>query len=480
MEYGRAVADLIRAERHDLAEDMLMFDLSSLSAPLAKLCLETRTDPVELTNWTVLQQMIFRPTRSGDLCTAVTMDLSNYALHPQEKPEELVEPTVEVGFLTDSSFPFSTSSREEILAQNETYGVPWHGYYEFTTAMISELGTLMSVVGLARLNSAVELDKARYARSRAGQPGVPADYVAYRLAEWLRALRYHKAVKRYLDQEGLARRIPVIVGSHDVGPFLEAVYYPAPSRESAEEAKVRMIEGRDAQRRREQQRELRRTADSMRERRQTIREMRSYANPSLLKKVRRLYELEEALVARTHPLGLPRKPSWRIDDDAEFEQFLKEYYVDAFNLPTRRRLSSRQTFLAKFVIPGAFLAAAVVSLLIALPLLADKPSLLNVLITLVLIAVIISPCSVYIPLKAVSLDGPYLRISNFWKEMAIPLSDVKHVEYVQRFKLKYVVLTLKRRSEFGRQIKFVPPGTWKFWKEHEVVDQLKRLIKAED
>jgi hypothetical protein len=332
--HGESVADLIRAERHDLAEEMLMSDLSTRRVPLAELCLQTRTDSVELTNWDALQQMIFRPTPSGDLCTAVTMDLSNYVLHPQEKPEELVEPTVEVGFLTDSSFPFSTSSREEILAQNETYGVPWHGHYEFTTAMTSEFGTLMSVVGLARLNSAVELDEARYARPQTErQPGVPADYVAYRLAEWLRALRYHKAVKRYLDQEGLARRIPVIVGSHGVGPFLEAVYYPAQSRESAEEAAVRMTAAWKAERNITKERDLWRTAKDMRIMRKTIRAESLLWPPRWVITMRRLYETQEALIGVTHPLGPTRKPSWRIADDAEFERFLKRYYVDSLLEP---------------------------------------------------------------------------------------------------------------------------------------------------
>ena len=77
--YGRAVADLIRAERHDLAEDMLIAGLASLLVPLAELCLETRADHVGLTNWATLQQMIFRPmSRGGSLCTAVGLDLSNY------------------------------------------------------------------------------------------------------------------------------------------------------------------------------------------------------------------------------------------------------------------------------------------------------------------------------------------------------------------------------------------------------------------
>src|SRR5688572_14425612 len=73
--YFRPIADLIRAERHDLAEDKLIADLASLRVPLAALCLETQHDVIELKDWDTLQQMIFRTTSKGVVCTAVSMDL---------------------------------------------------------------------------------------------------------------------------------------------------------------------------------------------------------------------------------------------------------------------------------------------------------------------------------------------------------------------------------------------------------------------
>ncbi len=45
--YGRTVADLIRAEQHNLAEDKLIADLASLPVPMAELCLDTRGDPIK-------------------------------------------------------------------------------------------------------------------------------------------------------------------------------------------------------------------------------------------------------------------------------------------------------------------------------------------------------------------------------------------------------------------------------------------------
>lgn len=329
-DYCQAVADLIRAERHDLAEDTLIAGLASLHVPLAELCLETRTDLVELKQWDTLQQMIFRPLESGALCTAVGLDLSNYEKPPQMTPGEGVEPSVEVKFYSDESFPFSVKSRDEILAENASlsYSVPWHGCREDDATFV------MDVVGLARLNSAVEPGEARrYARAWSTSPtAAPANYVAFRLAEWLLALRYHRAVKHHLDRDGLARHLPVIVASHDVGPFLEAVYYPAPSRESAEEAEARMAAAWEAQRRAgraERERQLWETADSMRQMRKALRATRFWPSRRV-RLLRDYYESKEALLFRVHELGRPHRPSWKIADDAEFEQFLKQFYVDAF------------------------------------------------------------------------------------------------------------------------------------------------------
>ena len=329
-DYVQAVADLIRAERHDIAEDTLIAGLASLHVPLAELCLETRTNLVELTQWDTLQQMIFRPLDSGALCTAVGLDLSNYG-NQCMTPGEGVEPSVEVKFYSDESFPFSIKSRDEILAENASDGaVPWHG-------SVDDFATFeMDVVGLARLNSAVELDKAqRVARTWPSSPTpapATANYVGFRLAQWLLTLRYHRAVKHHLAREGLARRLPVIVGSHDVGPFLEAVYYAAPSRESAEEAEARMAAAWKAQRRAgraERERQLWETADSMRDMRKALRAARFWPSRRV-RLLRDYYEAKEALLFKVQELGRPHRPSWKIADDAEFERFLKQFYVDAF------------------------------------------------------------------------------------------------------------------------------------------------------
>ena len=322
--YGRTVADLIRAEQHKLAEGKLIANLASLSVPLAELCLDTQADPIELQPWDALQQLIFRPDgRTGSLCTAVGMNLSIHG-EPQPTPDESAEPFMEVGLHDDDNlYAFSARSREEILAASADYRSPWHGgVRDFME---------MQVVGLARLHTAIQLDKSRIPVYYLGQPS-SADYAARRLAEWLRALRYHQTVKRYLDQEGFARRLPVIVGCHDLPPFFEAVYYPSPSRESAAEAEARMEAAWEAERRAfrdDQERRLWDIADGTRQMRSVLRATRFWPSRHM-RKLRAYYESKEASVARLNSLGLPNKPSWRIANDGEFERFLKRFYVDPF------------------------------------------------------------------------------------------------------------------------------------------------------
>lgn len=150
----------------------------------------------------------------------------------------------------------------------------------------------------------------------------------------------------------------------------------------------------------------------------------------------------------------------------------------------RRKLSSAQTFFAKFIIPAASftIAAALLTPFFVMPLLGREPFTVGpALVALCCAGLLTWWCfTVYIPLKAVSLDGPNLRVSNFRKETAIPLSDVRRVAEVEQFKQKLIVLSLKRPCEFGREIKFLPRAQLRLWKEHAVAGELRRLVRVQE
>jgi len=109
--------------------------------------------------------MSFRPMRNGRLCTAVGLDLSDAAT-PPPTPEGSVEPGVEVSFYSDIPFPFSTSSRDELLALNAKYGTPWQGDFEQMAG-----DCCIAVAGLAPLHTAITQNESqRVARPRPGGP----------------------------------------------------------------------------------------------------------------------------------------------------------------------------------------------------------------------------------------------------------------------------------------------------------------------
>lgn len=66
------------------------------------------------------------------------------------------------------------------------------------------------------------------------------------------------------------------------------------------------------------------------------------------------------------------------------------------------------------------------------------------------------------PLKKVRRDGDFLYVSNYVKEVKIPMSNIDHVKKTTggywRIPRRRVIVTLKEPSEFGRTIKFVPSG----------------------
>ena len=80
-------------------------------------------------------------------------------------------------------------------------------------------------------------------------------------------------------------------------------------------------------------------------------------------------------------------------------------------------------------------------------------------------------------LKKVALDGDVLLISNFRKEIAIPLRDVDHVTGSIFMSPELVWLHFRRPTEFGTKIVFM--GKWRFFSgftRHPVVKELQRLI----
>ena len=81
-------------------------------------------------------------------------------------------------------------------------------------------------------------------------------------------------------------------------------------------------------------------------------------------------------------------------------------------------------------------------------------------------------------LKVVSVDENVLYVSNYLKEIVIPLSQIYDVTENFWLNTHPVTIHLKSRSEFGHRIVFMPKTRFLFFTSHPVVKELKQLAKS--
>lgn len=82
-------------------------------------------------------------------------------------------------------------------------------------------------------------------------------------------------------------------------------------------------------------------------------------------------------------------------------------------------------------------------------------------------------------LKEVSVDEEYLYVSNYLKEIAIPLSEILDVTENRWVNLHPVTIHLKSSSEFGDKIVFMPTTRFfSFFSSHPIVSELKNLARS--
>ena len=81
-------------------------------------------------------------------------------------------------------------------------------------------------------------------------------------------------------------------------------------------------------------------------------------------------------------------------------------------------------------------------------------------------------------LKKVKTDGVKLYVSNYFKEIVIPLNAVTDVTENKWINIHPVTIHLKTSTEFGDQIKFMPHvRLFTFFSSHPIVGELKKLAK---
>jgi hypothetical protein len=145
----------------------------------------------------------------------------------------------------------------------------------------------------------------------------------------------------------------------------------------------------------------------------------------------------------------------------------------------KRTLSSLQTFIFKFIFPVVWIGLWGVGTLTMFLNPQDRPDVpprgLFLLIWFLGVAVILWSC---VRLKKVSVDENFLYVSNYLKEISIPLSDIYDVTENVWLNIHPVTIHLKSPSAFGRKISFMPQAKFTFFSSHPVVEELKEMARS--
>lgn len=144
------------------------------------------------------------------------------------------------------------------------------------------------------------------------------------------------------------------------------------------------------------------------------------------------------------------------------------------------------TFFLKFVFSGILILIVMMLcwLVVWLVISGQGFHLLLVLFVYVLLFIIAIWCKLILfPLKRVKIDGysGILYVSNYFKEITVPLSEIKDVQEDDELRWRLIKISLKTPTEFGRQIKFLPYTELRGWKlkEHSLVRELKKLAQEQ-
>jgi hypothetical protein len=80
------------------------------------------------------------------------------------------------------------------------------------------------------------------------------------------------------------------------------------------------------------------------------------------------------------------------------------------------------------------------------------------------------------PLKKVRIDGTSLYVSNYRREITVPLSEIESVSENWWMNHHPVTIHLRHETPFGRRITFIPQFRLQlFWRSHPIVAELRAL-----
>ena len=166
-----------------------------------------------LTGWNALGEAAARHDRPGRPINAVSIAFGWPGEDgPEPDAQGHLPPFIETNYFNDDSFPFSVSSREDLLEGYSFDGCTWSGDPQATDSALA-------VEGIDDLNGALAALEARLLATEA-----PAedDLCAGSLGACLLSALLIQAVTLQIEREGLPRPLCVTAGSNEVYPYFDA------------------------------------------------------------------------------------------------------------------------------------------------------------------------------------------------------------------------------------------------------------------
>lgn len=215
-DFRRSIENRLREKRASVAIERLRRLLEPYAGPgriLPGRFLTVDTADLVLSGWDALDLSIRRYDRPGSPITAISIAFG----WPGEEPRPRdaaghLPPYVETRYFTDAAFPFSESTRDDLLEGYSSYGCSWGDDCE-------AVDTVLSVEGIDDLHAALaDLEEDLLASDNPDEDGMRAGSLGACL---LSALLF-QAVSEQIDAQGLPRPLCVTSGSSGVYPYFDA------------------------------------------------------------------------------------------------------------------------------------------------------------------------------------------------------------------------------------------------------------------